>query len=243
MSGAARRRGAGRATRGQASETSSSRRGDRLQVPAGGFDGPASRGSASASGPGSQGRQASTAPSVGSGRGSPNPPQGGFAQQGSQPASRRSSQSGGPPPQTQPASPTAQHAPVTRGDPARDHQPRYTDQLRNLDLPASFYNIDQLVSAFLDLKRPVNMPLLRFNALNSLCFNSSRFDSSRFNSSQSHLPFLAFAHCLRSTMRLPFTSFRCHRGTAQDTASMPVSYFYYGTSPDLLVSEKFPRCP
>ncbi|EXJ86436.1 hypothetical protein A1O3_03387 [Capronia epimyces CBS 606.96] len=143
MSGAARRRGAGRATRGQASETSS-RRGDRLQVPGGGFDGPASRGSASASGQGSHGRQDSNAPPAGSGRGSPITPQGGFAAQASQAASRRSSQSGGPAQQTQPAGLAVQQAPVRPGDPARDQQPRYSDQLRNLDLPASFYNIDQL---------------------------------------------------------------------------------------------------
>ncbi|KAG9777510.1 hypothetical protein KCU88_g4487, partial [Aureobasidium melanogenum] len=133
MSGAARRRGAGRATRGQASETSS-RRGDRLQAPGGGFDGPASRGTGS--GIGSQSRGPSN-PSVG-------PPHGsGSAPQGSQAGSRRSSQSGGPPAQT--AGPSV---PVTQGDPARDEPSRYTDALRNVDLPASFYNIDQLVSAF-----------------------------------------------------------------------------------------------
>lgn len=147
MSGPARRRGADRLTRGQSSEASS-RRGDRLQPPPGGFDGPASRGSASASGPGSHGRQPSNAPSMGSGRGSPNPPQGGPAPQGSQAASPRSSQSGGPRPPTQPGSPGIQRPAMQQGDPARDHQPRYTDGLRNVDLPASFYNIDQLVSAF-----------------------------------------------------------------------------------------------
>ncbi len=127
MSGPARKRGAGRATRGQPSSETSSRRGDRLQPGgfAGGYDGPASRGSAS---------------NVGSGHGgSPTAPQGGFAPQAPSAGSRRSSQSGGAPPQpSQPAAP--------RGDPARESQPRYTDQLRNVDLPASFYNIDQLVS-------------------------------------------------------------------------------------------------
>jgi hypothetical protein len=33
-----------------------------------------------------------------------------------------------------------------QGDPARENQPRYTTSLANVDLPASFYNIDQLVS-------------------------------------------------------------------------------------------------
>ncbi|KAH0846902.1 hypothetical protein FOPE_12523 [Fonsecaea pedrosoi] len=134
MSGAARKRGAGRATRGQQPAETSSRRGDRLQVPGGGFDGPASRGSASQSGPGSAGRgAASTAPSVASGAGSPSVSQGGPEEQ-SQP--RRSSQSGGAPPQTQ--------GTVLRGDPAQDRPSRFTDQMRNVDLPASFYNIDQL---------------------------------------------------------------------------------------------------
>ncbi|KAJ9500329.1 Protein argonaute [Exophiala xenobiotica] len=126
MSGPARKRGAGRATRGQPSSETSSRRGDRLQPGgfAGGYDGPASRGSAS---------------NVGSGHGvSPTVPQGGFAPQApSAGGSRRSSQSGGAPPQP------GQLAPP-QGDPARENRPRYTDQLRNVDLPASFYNIDQL---------------------------------------------------------------------------------------------------
>ncbi|KAJ4516711.1 Protein argonaute [Exophiala dermatitidis] len=145
MSGAARRRGAGRATRGQASETSS-RRGDRLQAPGGGFDGPASRGTGS--GIGSQSRGPSN-PSVG-------PPHGsGSAPQGSQAGSRRSSQSGGPPAQT--AGPSV---PVTQGDPARDEPSRYTDALRNVDLPASFYNIDQLFKkrpAFNNSGKPVQL--------------------------------------------------------------------------------------
>ncbi len=129
MSGPARKIGAGRATIGQPSSETSSRRGDRLQPGgfAGGYDGPASRGSAS---------------NVGSGHGgSPSVPQGAFAPQAPSAGSRRSSQSGVAPPQpSQPAAP--------RGDPARESQPRYTDQLRNVDLPASFYNIDQLVSQF-----------------------------------------------------------------------------------------------
>ncbi|OQV05203.1 Piwi domain-containing protein [Cladophialophora immunda] len=133
MSGAARKRGAGRATRGQQPSETASRRGDRLQVPGGGFDGPASRGSASQSAPGSAGRGAAA-----SGAGSPSVPQGGFEAQSQPPSSRRSSQSGGQPSQTQ--------ATVLRVDPALDRQARYTDQMRNIDLPASFYNIDQLYS-------------------------------------------------------------------------------------------------
>jgi hypothetical protein len=145
MSGPARRRGGGRATGGGGgggSSETSSRRGDRLQVP-GGFDGPASRGTAS--GTGSQGRRASNAPSVGSGRGSPNPPQGGFAPQSSQAPSQASAHSQV---STQP-----QTAPMLQGDPARENQPRYTDSLRNIDLPASFYGIDKLVSASSCLKQ------------------------------------------------------------------------------------------
>ena len=141
MSGAARKRGTGRATRGQPPAETSSRRGDRLQVPPGGFDGPASRGSASQSGPGTAGRGAgSNAPSAASGAGSPSVPAGGFEGQLPTASSRRSSQSGGPPSQPQAA--------VPQGDPARDRQARYTDQMMNVDLPASFYNIDQLVSHF-----------------------------------------------------------------------------------------------
>ncbi|OAP56736.1 hypothetical protein AYL99_08848 [Fonsecaea erecta] len=136
MSGAARKRGAGRATRGQQPSETSSRRGDRLQVPGGGFDGPASRGTASQSGPGSTGRgAASAASSAASGAGSPSVPQEAPSQG---PSSRRSSQSGG-------QSTRAPQAPP-RTDPARDKPARYTDQMRNIDLPASFYNIDQLYS-------------------------------------------------------------------------------------------------
>ncbi|KIW10210.1 hypothetical protein PV08_11171 [Exophiala spinifera] len=134
MSGAARKRGAGRATRGGPSSETSSRRGDRSGQGgfAGGFDGPASRGSAS---------------NVGSGHGtSPNAPQGGFAPQNPPAASRGSSQSGGGPAPSQPAAPL--------GDPARDTPSRYTDQLRNIDFPPSFYNIDQLVSE----NSPFNVP-------------------------------------------------------------------------------------
>jgi hypothetical protein len=133
MSGAARRRGRGRATAGDEDQNlseTSSRRGGPRQAPAGAFDGPASRGSASGTGA-SQGRRQSNPPSVTSG-----PAAGGFAPQA---GSRTPSVSG---------SQTQAPVPVVRGDPARDlqNQPRFTDQLKNVDLPASFYNIDQLVS-------------------------------------------------------------------------------------------------
>ncbi|ETI23114.1 hypothetical protein G647_04911 [Cladophialophora carrionii CBS 160.54] len=138
MSNSARKRGAGRATRGQQPAETASRRGDRQQ--AGGFDGPASRGSGSQSGPGTAGRGAgSTAPSAESATGSPGAPAGGFEAQAPTSSSHRSSQSGGPE-QTQP------QAAAPLGDPARDRPPRFTDQMRNVDLPPSFYNIDQLVS-------------------------------------------------------------------------------------------------
>ena len=137
MSAARKRGGTGRATRGQQPAETAGRRGDRLQP--GGFDGPASRGSGSQSGPAAPGR--GSAPSA--------PPTGGPGSPGLQPpaseapapstSSRRSSQSGGaPPPQAQLAAP--------RGDPARERADRYTDGLKNVDLPASFFNIDQLVS-------------------------------------------------------------------------------------------------
>jgi hypothetical protein len=134
---AARKRGAGgRAARGQQPAETASRRGDRQP---GAFDGPASRGSAS--GPANSGRGAgSTAPSAGSGPGSPGAPAGVAESQAPTSTSRRSSQSGGPVP-TQ----VAAH----QGDPARDRPARFTDQMRNLDLPASFYNIDKLVSQHL----------------------------------------------------------------------------------------------
>ncbi|KAK4934510.1 Protein argonaute [Elasticomyces elasticus] len=134
MSQAPRRRGAGRAARGPASSETSSRRGDRLQVPPGGFDGPASRGSGSAS----HGRQPSNAPSVTST--SPSAPQSGFPPQTGTAGSPRSSSAG------QTAPPSQAQAPIVQGDPARESQPRYTDALRNIDLPPSFYNIDQLYS-------------------------------------------------------------------------------------------------
>ena len=147
MSGASRKRG-GRGPGDQTSDTSSRRGGPLSQTlaPPGAFDGPASRGSASA--PGSAGRHPSNAPSVTSQPqspgGSPRPAQGGFtstsaSRGGSRPASIVGTPSGPQPGIQQ----------QMRGDPARDFRPRYTDSLRNVDLPASFYNIDHLVSAFL----------------------------------------------------------------------------------------------
>lgn len=125
MSGAARRRGRGRA-RGQADASDSS---ERMSVPAGGFDGPASRGSGSGT---SGGRVAST----GSGRGGSPQPAGGFAPQGGEARSRQSSNSG------------AQSQGPPLHDPALDPSriPKATDSLKNVDLPASFFNLDRQVS-------------------------------------------------------------------------------------------------
>jgi hypothetical protein len=124
MSHAARQRGRGRATGEQGSDTSSHRRGLPGAQPSrapGGFDGPASRGSAS--GAASQGRRPSNPPSAGSGARSPTTSQGSF----------------------QP--PATVQQPRVTGDPAKDQdkKPKLTDALKNLDLPASFYNIDQTV--------------------------------------------------------------------------------------------------
>lgn len=129
MSGAARQRGRGRAGGEDLLSDTSSRRGGppRAQSPRapGGFDGPASRGSASGagSGAGSQGRRPSNPPSVGSGGRSPTQSQGSF----------------------QPSNVPQQQQ--VRGDPARDQReiPKLTDALKNLDLPASFYNVDERV--------------------------------------------------------------------------------------------------
>jgi hypothetical protein len=134
MSGTGRGRGRGRRGRGRArgQPTDDSDGASRLSVPAGGFDGPASRGSGSAT----SGRVAST----GSGRGtSP-----GAAQAASQSndGTRQSSTS----------------APQSQGqrlhDPALDPSrvPRATDTVRNVDLPASFFNVDRTVSTQLHLR-------------------------------------------------------------------------------------------
>ena len=150
MSGAARRRG-GRGGRGPANEMSdtSSRRGGGQSIgipaaPPGGFDGPASRGSASGP-PGSQSqRRGSNAPSnAPSAPGSapqsqPTSPHLSQGQFGNLPSSQPGSRAGAPL--------TAQEPP--RGDPARDpaNRPKFTDSLKNVDLPPSFYNINHEVS-------------------------------------------------------------------------------------------------
>ncbi|KAK5065214.1 hypothetical protein LTR84_001051 [Exophiala bonariae] len=128
MSGAARRRGVGRAGGGnEGSSESSSRRGTGRQFP-GGFDGPASRGSASNTGSGAG--HAST-PSVGSGRGSPNV------------------SSTGP---LSPPNQSNQPAPFLV-DPALENPRRPTDAVRNVDLPASSYAVDNLVSTISSLQQ------------------------------------------------------------------------------------------
>lgn len=126
----AKRRGQ---ARGNAPEGSGNQgRGSRGPNPARGrvapFDGPASRGSGSGAGSQSQ-SQVSGPPAT----------------------SRRSSNAGSQAPSqsaSQPASqPVAQTAPMAR-DPAREGPaPRATDGIRNVDMPASFYNIDGQVSS------------------------------------------------------------------------------------------------
>ena len=132
---AARNRGRGRPVEDSSqSDTSSQPASQRLQP--GRFDGPASR--SNTSGVGSAGRQPSTAPSAtGSVQGSVQP---------SPAASPRPQQSGAnSPARSQPQTMVGIPQPM-RGDPAREVQPRYTDQLKNIDLPAIFYNVDNLVS-------------------------------------------------------------------------------------------------
>ena len=90
------------------------------------FDGPASRGSGSAAGTQSQVAGSATGSRRDSDAGSQAP---------AQPASVAGSQS------------AAQVAPIAR-DPAREGPPpRATDSIKNIDMPASFYNIDGLVSS------------------------------------------------------------------------------------------------
>lgn len=127
MSGPGRRRGTGRPPGGDVPSETSSRRGDRLHRPSA-FDGPASRGPTSASGA-SHSRGGSNPPSMGPGRGS-----GRVSPTLSQATLSTQAQATTPQPQAQ-----------QLGDPARDQPSRFTDALRNVDLPASFYNIDQLV--------------------------------------------------------------------------------------------------
>lgn len=138
MSGAARRRG-GRGPTDETSDTSSRRTLGVPAAPPGGFDGPASRGSAS--GPGSTGRS----------RGQSNPPSAAGSAPGSQPTSPRLSQTGfttmatpqaGSQPGSRAGAPLASEAPA-RGDPALDKEKEtsYYDQMKNIDLPPSFYTI------------------------------------------------------------------------------------------------------
>ena len=146
MSGAARRRG-GRGPTDDTSDASSRRSLGTPAAPPGGFDGPASRGSAS--GPGSTGR----------GRGQSNPPSTAGSAPGSQPTSPRITQTGsanlatpqaGSQPGSRAGAPPAYEAPG-RGDPAReDPLPRYTDSMKNIDLPPSFYNVNREVSLPMD---------------------------------------------------------------------------------------------
>ncbi|RMZ87687.1 hypothetical protein DV736_g5076, partial [Chaetothyriales sp. CBS 134916] len=144
MSHAARRRGRGRATAPPTEDTSNSpRRGGPRQGAAGAFDSPASRGSGSAP---SRGRRPSNPPSAPSGPAQPAASD--STLQEPQSASRSQSVSAS---QGQSIQPTV----VPRRDPARDPQnvPRYTDQLKNIDLSAEFFNIDQLYDKPTDFKR------------------------------------------------------------------------------------------
>jgi len=138
MSNPARRRGRG--GNPSAPSDSSSARGGGLTP--GAFDGPASRGGGS-SNTGSAGPAASTAPSATSG---------GASQPGSQPVSPTLTQTGSFATASAPASSVQAPTPLMT-DPARDpaRQARLTDSLRNVDLPASFYNLDNLVCCALEL--------------------------------------------------------------------------------------------
>ena len=134
MSGAARQRGRGRAG-GEDQSNNASRRGGPpgAQPPRapGAFDGPSSQGSTSA---GSHGRQLSNAPTLS------NPPTPGNVVRS--PVQRSPIQS---PTGFQPS--TVPQQQQVKGDPARDQDkvPKLTDALKNLDLPASFYNINESV--------------------------------------------------------------------------------------------------
>lgn len=135
MSGAARRRGQARGRAQEASDASSHRQGASRGRGVPQLDGPASQGPGSAQG--SQMSRASNAP------GAPAASQGGFTPQGSQAHSRSTSVS-----QT-PAAGAQVVPPKARQDPAldKDKKPElFTDNLRNVDLPASFYNINGEVS-------------------------------------------------------------------------------------------------
>lgn len=148
MSGAARRRGQARGQRGDGSDDFP-RRGRGGRGGRGGgippFDGPASRGTGSVSGP--QGGRGSNAPS------SVTPSQGEAA------GSRRSSVSQPPPQPQQPASASGATAGL---DPARDRPDSKFDDMRNIDFPASFYNMD-VSSLFFPLPDPC--PLRRTSSV------------------------------------------------------------------------------
>lgn len=155
MSNPARRRGRGGNTQPQP-ETSSTRSG---AVAPGAYDGPASHGGAS-SNPSSGGRPPSNAPSATSppssaGRFPSNPPSATFpagSAAASPGTSPRAAQQGSFAPASGPQSPGGEPAtPLT--DPARDpaRQARLTDSLRNVDLPASFYNMDNLVRCLVEI--------------------------------------------------------------------------------------------
>lgn len=135
MSNPARRRGRGGNAPPQ-SDSSGTRGGG---LAPGAYDGPASRGGAS-SNPSSAGRRPSNPPSATSVPESQprSPPSSPPLAQGETFAPASSS----------PSSAGAAAAPLT--DPARDpaRRARLTDALRNVDLPASFYNMDNLVRSF-----------------------------------------------------------------------------------------------
>ena len=117
------------------------------------FDGPASRGSGSAAGTQSQ----VTGSAAGSRRGS---------NAGTQAPSQAGSVAGS---QSQAA---AQVAPIAR-DPAREGPvPRTTDSLRNVDMPASFYNIDNLVSQGSFFISPYTIPTRQAQCMDRLLSHS-----------------------------------------------------------------------
>jgi hypothetical protein len=138
MSNPARRRGRGGNPQQQSDTTPSARGG----LAPGAYDGPASRGGASSQ-PSSGGQHPSNPPSVISGGGS---------QSGSPVVSPRLAQAASFAPAPAPPS-SAGGTAIPLTDPARDpaRQARLTDSLRNVDLPASFYNMDNLVCCSLEV--------------------------------------------------------------------------------------------
>ncbi len=133
MSNPARRRGRGGNPQPQ-SDTSSARGGG---LAPGAYDGPASGGGAS-SNPSSGGRAPSNPASPTSAAGS---------QSGSPSTSPRLAQPGSFAPTSGPPSSAGTATPPPLTDPAREpeRRARATDGLKNVDLPASFYNMDNLV--------------------------------------------------------------------------------------------------